>query len=251
MIPLYSLYTPSHQVLKERFFEPSLPNDVELRLHYFENEGDGLIGGPSFHRAVLRKVEVILGAIRENWGRVFVWSDIDVQFFAPLHDWVMAATHECDIVFQIDAPGPSLCDGFFFCRGNEDTLRLWQDTLDIMTATNSWDDQAHVRAILWNGRPMRWGHLPPVFFGAGTSAGQLWEPGLEFPVPENVIAHHANFTCGVPNKIRQCEYVLDQLRSRRVISLEAACDPFGGPQKFAWPHLLALKFHQAPYPSLI
>jgi len=233
MIPLYSLYTPSHRILKERFFEPTLPDDVELRLQYYENDGNGFIGGASFQRAIVRKVEVILEAIRENWGRIFIWSDVDVQFFAPIRDWAIAATHELDMAFQIDAPGPSLCAGFFFCRGNEDTLRLWQDTLELTLHSNRGEnDQDHLRAILWNGRRLRWGHLPPVFIGGGTFTRKLWKPGDEFPVPESVVAHHANFTCGVPNKIRQCEYVLNKLQRNDVIPVERAYQLFGGPGKF-------------------
>src|SRR5260370_844629 len=174
MIPLYSLYTPSHRILKERFFEPTVPNDVELRLKYYENDGEGAIGSESFRRAVVKKVEVIVAAIQETWGEIFIWSDIDVQFFAPLGEWAIAATRQLDIVFQIDAPGPSLCNGFFFCRSNDDTLRLWEDTLQLM---NEADDRAYdqecLRAILWGGRRMRWGHLPPLSIGGGTFTGAL------------------------------------------------------------------------------
>ena len=65
---------------------------------------------PSWCRGVVRKVETILRAIRENWGRVFIWSDVDVQFFGPIGAWAEAATRELDIVFQVDAPGPALWD---------------------------------------------------------------------------------------------------------------------------------------------
>jgi hypothetical protein len=233
MIPLYSLYTPSHRVLKERFFEPSVPKDVELRLHYFENEGDGFICSPSFQRAVVRKVEVILQAIRENWGEVFIWSDVDAQFFAPISEWVTEATRDLDLVFQVDAPGPALCDGFFFCRGNQDTLRLWQETLDfVQQPENRGDDQQYVRQALWNGRRMRWGHLPPTFIGGGTFTAQLWEPGREFPVPEATVMHHANFTCGVPNKVRQCDYVLEKVRQRDLLPLTEAYQRLGGRERF-------------------
>jgi predicted O-methyltransferase YrrM len=233
MIPLYTAFTPSHRVLKEKFFEPSLPPDVEPRLHYFETEGDGFIHSPSWCRGVIHKVEVIIQAIRENWGRVFVWSDVDAQFFGPISEWAEAATRELDIVFQVDAPGPALCNGFFFCRGNEETLRLWTDTLAALRApVYRGDDQRYTRDTLWNGRPLRWGHLPPQFIGGGTFTGRIWEDGGELPVPDGVLVHHANFTCGVPNKIRQCEVVLEKIQRRDLIPMEDAYARVGGREKF-------------------
>jgi hypothetical protein len=236
VIPLYTLVTPSHEVLRHRFFEPTLPDDVELRLTCHENKGAGHIGTWSFHRGVVRKCEVIVQAIRENWGNVFIWSDIDVQFFSPLSPWVEPAMQEHDIAFQIDAPGPSLCNGFFFCRANEDTLQLWQDTLELTRKSgNGAYDQEHMRDILWGGRKMKWGHLPPVFFGGGTFTGDLWQPDLDFPVPEQAVVHHANFTCGVPNKVRQFEYVQEKRQRNDFIALQSAYERFGGREKFRTP----------------
>lgn len=236
MIPLYSACTPSHRVLRERFFEPSLPPDVELRLHHYDTAGDGFIHSPSWCQGVAHKVETILRAIRENWGKVFVWSDVDVQFFGPISAWAEAATRELDIVFQIDAPGPALCNGFFFCRANEDTRRLWEDTRDALRQPQyRGDDQSYMRETLWGGRPMRWGHLPPHFMGGGTFTGAIWEDGRELPVPEGVLMHHANCTCGVPNKILQCERVLAKVQAGELICIEEAYARLGGREKFPFP----------------
>jgi hypothetical protein len=224
MIPLYSLYTPSHREIKERFFVPTVPADVDLRLTYFENEGEGWIHDPSFCRAIIRKCEIIVDAIRENWGKVFVWSDVDTQFFGPLTESVLHHTRELDLVFQIDAPGPCLCDGFFFCRGNEETLRLWEETLQFVREPDSrGDDQFFVRNQLWYGnRKVRWGHLPPAFIGGGTFTGQCWDPGGDFPVPRGMVMHHANFTAGPKFKVMQFEFVLGKIARGDLISLEEA-----------------------------
>jgi hypothetical protein len=233
MIPLYSCYTPSHRVLKERFFEPTIPADVELRLHFHDTEGDGHILSPSWCRGVEWKVETILGAIRENWGRVFIWSDVDAQFFGPLCAWAEAATRDFDIVFQVDAPGPALCNGFFFCRGNEETLRLWEETrAALREPVYQGNDQSYMRETLWAGRRMRWGHLPPLFIGGGTFTGVDWEEGRELLVPKGLLVHHANYTSGVPNKIRQCELVLKKIERGEFISMDDAYARLGGKEKF-------------------
>ena len=229
MIPLYSLYTPSHRQLMEQYFTPSLPSDVEPRVFYFENEGEGWIQDASFVRAIVRKCEVIIQAIRENWGEVFIWSDVDAQFFGPQTEWVERTTRELDLVFQIDAPGPCLCAGFFFCRGNDETLRLWQEALDFVRLPGSvGDDQFYVRHQLWYGkRAVRWGHLPPAFIGGGTFTGKCWDPGGDFPVPQGVVAHHANFTAGPKFKVMQCDFVREKMAKGDLITMEDACKLLG------------------------
>jgi hypothetical protein len=225
MIPLYSLYTPSHRELKERFFMPTVPSDVDLRLTYFENEGEGWIHDPSFCRSIVRKCEIIVNAIRENWGKVFIWSDVDIQFFAPLSRWAPIATRDLDMVFQIDAPGPCLCTGFFFCRGNEDTLQVWEEALRFVSQPGTTEhEQFFMRNHLWYGHhPVRWGHLPPAFVGGGTFTGKCWDPGGDFPVPRGMVIHHANFTAGPKFKVMQFEFVLDKIARGDLISMEEAC----------------------------
>lgn len=234
MIPLYSLYTPSHTVLKERFFLPTAPKDFDLRLHYFENAGAGLIHDPSFCRAIVRKVEIILQAIEENWGEIFVWCDVDMQFFRPFADFALKTGKAHDIVFQVDAPGPALCDGLFVCRANEQTRWLWSQTLEFVQKPESrGDDQLCVRKLLEKPGAVRVGFLPPTFMGGGTLTGKLWRPGDALPVPEGIVAHHANFTCGVPNKIAQCELVRGAVAKGEFISFQEACVRTGVPWLFA------------------
>lgn len=230
MIPLYTLYTPSHRQLLEQYFQPSLPSDVEPHLVYFENEGEGWIHDPSFCRAIIRKCETIVGAIRAHWGEVFIWSDVDVQFFGPMTEWVQRTTRDLDLVFQVDAPGPCLCSGFFFCRGNDDTLRLWEDALAfVRTADSRGDEQFYIRNQLWYGkRPVRWGHLPPAFIGGGTFTGKCWDPGGDFPVPQGLAMHHANWTAGPKFKVQQCDFVRAKMAKGDLITMEDACERLGG-----------------------
>ena len=225
MIPLHTLYTPSHRELMERFFTPSLPGDVEPRISYFESEGDGWIQDASFRRAIVRKCEVIIAAIREHWGRVFIWSDVDVQFFGPLAAWAERTTRDLDLVFQMDAPGPCLCAGFFFCRANDATLRLWEGALAFSQQPDpACDDQVFVRKKLFGGTSgVRWGHLPPAFIGGGTFTGQNWNPGGDFPVPRGVVMHHANWTCGTKAKVAQCEFVQTKIARGDFLDMDEAC----------------------------
>lgn len=234
MITLHSLYTPSHAVLKERYFVPTLPKEFDLRLHYFENPGAGVIHDPSFCRAIVRKVEVILQAIEENWGGMFVWCDVDTQFFRPFGEIARSCADRFDIAFQVDAPGPALCDGLFVCRANEHTRWLWRETLEfVRTPESLGDDQLRVRQLLAPPAPMRVGFLPPTFMGGGTLTGEAWKPGRDLPVTEGIVAHHANFTCGVANKIAQCELVRRKAAAGDFMPYQTACERTGVPWLFA------------------
>ena len=221
MIKLYSLYTESHRGLKERFFDPTLPPDVELHMTFCDIPGEGRIQDPGWRRAIVRKVQVIVAAIKENWGKVFVYSDVDVQFFRPISESVAEAMRNDDLSFQIDAPGPCLCAGFFFCRGNETTLALWERISDGVCRAGE-DDQAMLRKLVWQIPGLRWTCLPPVFCGGGTFTGRQWLPGREQALPEGLLMHHANFTIGVGNKVLLSESVQELVRAGRFIPLKEA-----------------------------
>jgi hypothetical protein len=219
----------------ERYFLPSVPPDLDLRLSFFDNPGGGVIHDPSFCRAVIRKVETILQAVEENWGRTFVWSDIDVQFFRPFSELVRQL--DADLAFQVDAPGPALCSGFFFCRASEQTRVLWQNVLEFVRSPESrGDDQLRVRNLIGRDCALRVRYLPPTFMGGGTFTGQIWVPGDDLHIPQNIIVHHANFTIGVANKIEQCELVRAKLRAGQCVSYDVACELTRTPWLFRSPN---------------
>jgi hypothetical protein len=146
---------------------------------------------------------------------------VDAQFFAPVSEWVEPALADCDIAFQIDAPGLALCNGFFFCRGTEGTLRLWQRTLECLRPPqNAGDDQVLVRRFVHDTPGLRWGLLPVAFCGGGTLRAHCWNSGDELPIPANAVMHHANWTIGIANKIAMCELVREK-RSRGDVVPEA------------------------------
>jgi predicted O-methyltransferase YrrM len=233
MLKLYSLFTPSHQVLKERFFEPTLPDDVKPHFRFFDNDGEGSIQDPSWRRAVIRKVEFILEVIECNRDEVFVFSDVDIQFFGSFAHWVPKTMAQYDLAFQIDAPGPALCTGFFFCRGNDITREVWTRALERMHETDAReDDQFTLRQLVWKTPGLRWTCLPPIFCGGGTLTGKHWQPGSALPLPRGLLMHHANFTCGVGNKIQQCEFVREQLASGNLMERDDAYRLTGFKEQF-------------------
>jgi len=49
---------------------------------------------------MLEKVTCVIGIIEENWGDIFVVSDVDVQFFKNVSQNLRHHLRKNDIVFQ-------------------------------------------------------------------------------------------------------------------------------------------------------
>ena len=212
-IKLYAIYTPSHEILKNKYFLPSIQDDFEIILEYhkqtcpsvtFLNEG--------WTATTIRKVELIIRAIHDNWGHFFIFSDVDIQFFQPIEQIILSLLKNNDILMQKNNPEGVLCTGFFICRANEKTLALWQDVKKMMLQNKSDSDQITFNRCIKrhskkNPYNITWDYLPDTFFGGGTLTGHLWHPGRKLPIPKNIVLHHANWTRGIKNKIAQLEYV--------------------------------------------
>jgi len=168
----------------------------------------------------IRKVDLIIRAIKENWGSIFIFSDVDIQFFCPIQKRIFELMEGKDMIIQKNAPNGVLCSGFFACRGNEKTLRLWQDVKKTMQKSKLHSDQKSLNRCIKrhsqkNPYNVVWSYLPSTFFGGGTLTGREWYPGIHLKVPHGILMHHANWTKGVKNKIAQLVYVRKVVNKRK------------------------------------
>lgn len=222
---LYSLSTPSHEILKKEWFLATLRDPYEV---IFESYGQECLSGEykseGWKNMMSKKVDLVLHAIRENWGTVFIYSDVDVQFFARLSEPLLKLVQsDIDMLIQRDSPQGTLCAGFFVCRGNSKTLALWEDIKKSLELRNdeNLDDQDFLnkqlirktfmgfRPWIGNSCKIKWRFLPNEFFNGGTLTGKQWSPGMSLLLPKKIVLHHANWTVGVENKIKQLQYVKD------------------------------------------
>ncbi len=124
-----------------------------------------------WNETMLRKVKIIQRAIEENWGTIFVYSDVDVQFLAPAEETIRAAMDGFDMAIQKDSPSNTACAGFFACVANEKTRALWDAVADSMVkAHGKLDDQSALNKVLRENpiKGLSWKFLPDSFFGGGT-----------------------------------------------------------------------------------
>ncbi|MGB8366889.1 MAG: putative nucleotide-diphospho-sugar transferase [Candidatus Babeliales bacterium] len=220
---LYALYTPSHTILKNEWFLPSIKkhDDFDLIIESHEQTcSSASFMSTGWTSTTIKKIELIIRAIEENWGKVFIFSDVDIQFFAPIQKKIEKLIKNKDMVVQKNQPNGQLCSGFFACRGNEKTLQLWQDAYQLMVKNEKISDQAALNQCLrgkhkTNRYNLVWDYLPVTFFGAGTLTGCGWKPNKKLPIPKNIVLHHANWTKGIENKIAQLKYVHKIVKERK------------------------------------
>jgi hypothetical protein len=240
---LYSLTTPSHDVFKNDWFLPSLEDDFEL---VFESHDQDCTSGTfmeyGWNETMLHKVNLILRAIHENWDSIFIHADVDIQFFQTIESTVLRCLQGKDIVFQRATPNGGVCAGFFACRSNDRTLKLWEDVKSKLRGQGEKNDQDILNDLLFESEllsvrlrqsaynrlnevlPLHnfwllnlskirnpygvvWDYLPTEFFCAGMRTGMIWSPGTELKIPDSIALHHANWTIGLDNKRALLEYV--------------------------------------------
>lgn len=213
---IYIFYSPSHKKLRDKWFLPSLQDDYQVIEEFYPQDGDGNFMNKQWLKMMNHKVDLIIRGILENWGGIFVHSDVDIQFFRPTKELLLQEIKDYDLVIQKDNPQGILCCGFFACRGNEKTLKLWQ-AVKMYIKEHNVHDQKALNALLKGDNPfeIKWKYLPNIFMSGGTYSGKPWNPGKELFIPHDIVLHHANWTIGVPNKIKQLKYVKNKVQKRK------------------------------------
>jgi len=217
---MYIFYTPSHVEMFEKFFLPSLTayDNYEIISEVYEQQCEsGEFMKTGWIETMHHKVDLVIRAIKENWGKVFVHADVDIQFFGPTQEIIREAMEGKDLVIQQDDPWGLMCAGFFACRGNEKTLKLWQIIKQVID--EQINDQQVLNVLVRKRNDqfnIVWDYLPRTqFCGSGSFSGKYWEPGMTLQVPENILMHHGNYTYGTENKILQLKHVKEVVEKRK------------------------------------
>ncbi len=224
---IYTLASPSHSVFLKEWFLPSLNGEFSVAIGQMPQHcAGGVYKTVGWTSAMLEKVAFIEAAIAENWGGEFLYSDVDVQFLGALTPTLSSLSSKTDLIFQKDSPSGMLCAGFFVCQANFRTAAFWHHVKNHLEKSPGKGDQDIVNALLRPKRAARlkallnslsttlrpyelpsYDYLPDSFFGGGSVTGRLWGPGDTFPLPSSPLAHHANWTKGIANKVAQLEWV--------------------------------------------
>lgn len=243
-INLYTFYSDSHKDLKDKYFLPSIKDDYNIVARkYFQISQTGIYGSDGFNRAMIDKLDLLIEAVKNNLGKVFLYADVDIQFFGKTKDVILKYIEGKDIVFQMDYPaketgndgrglnfystktsnGPC-CAGFFVAKGSEKLLEFFENVKKRCLKNPDIVDQRAINMMIGSSG-LKWGFLPGVFFCPGQTKdfGGIWKPGVNLDVPKDILMHHANWTIGIDNKVKQLEFIKEKVGKTHIIIIPYYC----------------------------
>ncbi len=193
----------------EEHFSKSI-TDLDIVEYNGEQECEtGSYYQEGWKKTTMKKVDVFIKACTENQNDIFVFSDVDIQFFGDLKDTLIEELGDYDIAIQNDYLG-GMCSGFFVCRGNQRTLKMFQSMKDNESHYHEDQHALNMNLGLVNYKP-----LSERFWTFGMYRTQ-WK-GQNFDIPENILMHHANWTEGIDNKISLLKVVRDKFEKKQIV----------------------------------
>lgn len=203
---LYTIYTPSHRYFYDNYFIKTLPDEFELISTEIPQECEsGHFYKEGWDKTCYKKVEFFLKACEENMGDIFVYSDVDVQFFGKIKGVLIKELGHFDIACQNDTE-THYCSGFFICKANKKTLNMFRAMKENYDTEDQKTLNTHIH--MCNSK-----FLSNKFFTIGHLKNSVWN-GQDFEIPYKILVHHADYTEGVENKIKLLNLVRGKVNSR-------------------------------------
>jgi hypothetical protein len=229
---IYTVYSESHRQLYENWFKRTMKDDFEIVSKEIKQScKNAKYMANGWVDTVINKIPLIHKAIDEHFENgFFIFSDVDIQWFAPVKQKILeivSKNPKVDIFFQRDSINlktgvPYFCTGFFICKANERTRKFWNEVKKTMQE-NQWGDQRSSNHVIEkkmiNGLIVS--YLPFQFWGAGSNSFEkkIWVEGMPLYPPKNILVHHANWTEGVKNKIKQLKYIKHIVKNKETTPL--------------------------------
>jgi len=201
---IYTAHSDSHNQLYQQFFLPTLPQDLELNSHLIPQECDTAnFKDRGWSQTCYRKTKIFLQACDENPKDIFIFSDVDVQFFcSSIVDDLLKELLDHDIACQYDTGYLPYCSGFFVCKVNNRTKDLFYKISKLYIDEDQTSLNYHIKTC--NAK-----FLSHRFYTVAQNIGTVWN-GQDFDIPRDILIHHANWVVGVQNKISLLKLVREK-----------------------------------------
>lgn len=193
----YTIYSDSHEKLLLNYLLPSISSEsltIKKMDQYCET---GSFYSKGWSHACYQKVLYFYDICKKEFNGVFLFTDVDVQFFLDPTEQLLLELEDYDIACQDDIN--QSCSGLFVCRSNIATLNMFEAMIDGYEK----EDQFTLNKYLSMVRNKRLSHR---FFNIAHFTGRTWDH-KDFDIPTDIIAHHANWTVGVESKIELLKIV--------------------------------------------
>lgn len=205
---LYACFTQSHMSLLMQHFLPSLPDEFGRELRELpQHSPSGAFASSGFQATCLDKVNFILDAIHAE-TEPFLFSDVDVRFYGPVVEDMKRLLGDADMAFQWDGEIGRECTGFMVIRPCKLVRVFWEGVLSFLASTSDpkVTDQDAAHAMLGATPGLTTTILPERYWTVGRN-DRIWNPGDQVNPPADLLAHHANWTVGVENKLKLLDAV--------------------------------------------
>ena len=212
---IYTFLAEAQKFMYENYFLSSLPKDCEAH-PTIHSEPYVDFGVAPFAERTRSKLHFMAEACKENFGEIIVFSDADVQFFGPIKEILIEELDDFDIACQQGGIFTyfSLCPGFFVCKCNDMTLKLFDNMKKFFRV----DDQFSLNEQKWI---CKYKSLSPrKFFTIGhvlylnDTAGKRWEEGVGFTIPDTILMHHASGVVGLKKKLKLLDIVKARVNNK-------------------------------------
>ncbi len=212
---LYSISTGQTETLKNDWFLKTLQDEWDVHIMELGDTpgGDGDYQSDLWYFCIERKIGALVEAIRDNWGDIVLWADIDIQFFRPCTDLVLDCMQGHDLACQMWHENlGDVNTGFMAIRCNERSLAFFEAVRELPFEGRDFADQDVINDLLDGGEPpVRWTRFPR----------QIYQIKLG-PMPGDIALHHA---CATPKpyvkdgrSVTSIDLKIEQLTSIRTLA---------------------------------
>jgi len=218
-LSLVSFASELYEEMLNDFWLRSVPSDCRPVLRVF-HEGPVTYAKGSWHRVTDRKFDLILERIeKEAEGSIFVFSDVDIQFFGAIADDLRCLAQGYDLLFQHDrgTHHPPVLEwlnsGFIVIRACSASRQVFEKARAYLREKDDprVDDQVALRVVTADERQARMGILPTRYWTHGRPG---WTPRQDIDPPADILMHHANWIIGNGIKVAQLGIVREIVEGR-------------------------------------
>lgn len=177
----------------------------------------GTYGEKQYNQSYRAELQVVLGILKENLGRIIVWSDVDVHVYRnPMPD-VAEYLVEPRIWCQMDSE-EVFCTGFQFFTCSPQVIDFYESWI-ALTDSKEWHTAQDSFNEAITAQPELFGKLPSdKYWTVGMSGKkEVWDGAsvLTLPSPPTeLVVHHGNFTVGRENKLLLMDVIQRSVEKR-------------------------------------
>ncbi len=192
--------TPSHDILRDQVFLPSLKDKWNLVNFEFPYAGNGHYGTEGWFKVVVDRFTRCAEFVRNNIGDIAVFADVDIQFLKPCQHLIEKQLRDCEVCFQRDQWEVNYANTGFVAARCSNMMAEYFEYLG--NGNRIYTDQNLTNMLIQgNMMPCKYSYLPHCFATELTIARQRLSDIVLYHSTLSVPTHHES--CSIDAKIRQ------------------------------------------------